>query len=532
MTKKKIRMISYLFIGSILLSPISILALTKSETIYTTLNKDGSTTKSQVVSHITNEEEQEIEDETKLKEILNIKGKETYTLDNNLLKWQALGKDIYYQGETNNTLPIQTKITYYLNNEEKTLEEIKGKEGHIEIKLDFDNQDKKQVKVNGIEEEIRTPFVVSIGTVLSNADNKNITINHGKVVDTGTRNIVIGLATPGLYESIGYSELQGMNSISISFDTTSFSLNSIYIVATPKLLEETDLEIFDKVTILNSNMEELKNGVNSLQSGAEQLLEGAKTVNIGEQELLNGIKNLSSAITQLESGTIEIKEGISKVNQILTGLLKTLEDKNLPASISSLQTLKETNENMMQGLIIESGKGSLESLQQYYGMNQLNSYQGQDNDSEKMLAKVCMEQYTLLSKNNEALTLMINSLTDLGNQIEMMKTYTNQISLLETGAVNLANGMSEVKLGIQKLEDGASKLANGTMSLQQGAATLSDGVKTLNETGIKKLTTYTSTITNYSNKLEALVELSKGYSGFTSNNANTTTFISMVKETK
>lgn len=532
MNKKKIRVISYLLIGNILLSPISILALTKTETIYSNLKENGEPTKTQVISKIKNNQEEELEDETELKELLNIQGKETYTLDGTSLKWQALGKDISYEGKTDKTLPMKTNIKYYLNEEELSYQEVKGKEGRIKVELNFENEEEHQVYVNGKQETVRMPFVVTIGTILSNKENKNISITNGKVVDTGTRNILIGLATPGLYESLGFEELKEGNKITVSFDTTNFSLPNIYIVATPKLIEEKDFQIFDEMTTLNNSMQELQKGVNRLEEGATQLQEGATTLNVGQKELQEGIKQISLVLEQMETGSLQLQEGTKKLNNTLTLLIQMLDAKDFPNKVLSLQTLKNTNEQIMQGLILQSGKSTLENLQQYYVGNNLKEYQGQDNDKEKMLAKVCMEQYMLLSKNNEALTITITSLQELGSKLQDMKAYINQVSQLEQGTTTLSNGLHDLKTGVDKLYQGATRLVNGTTSLEQGTITLKDGIHSLNETGIHKLTGYVSTMKNYSDKGKALVELSKNYKGFASNNSTNTTFISLVKETK
>ena len=54
----------------------------------------------------------------------------------------------------------------------------------------------------------------------------------------------------------------------------------------------------------------------------------------------------------------------------------------------------------------------------------------------------------------------------------------------------------------------------------------------MNQEGITPLHRYSSLIRNYSSKLEAMANLSKEYHGYASNNADTTTFIYMIKGVK
>ena len=251
--KKSQKLLNLTLITGLALSPLSVSALQKTETVYSNLNSDGTPYKTVVSSHLSWIDDGDIEDDSELKDILNINGEEEFTQKDNKLSWKSIGKDIFYQGKTEKQQPIKTEIKYFLNEEEKTPEEMLGKEGNVRIEFTFQNQLKNIVRVNGINTEIYTPFVTTVGTMIDGNNNKNIKITNGKVISTGTRNMIIGLASPGLYESIGLKELKDLNKITLNYETTSFSMNSIYIVSTPKLLEETDLKIFDQMDALYNN---------------------------------------------------------------------------------------------------------------------------------------------------------------------------------------------------------------------------------------------------------------------------------------
>ena len=203
---KKFKFISLTIITSLMLNPISALALTKDENVYTNLNYDGTVASKIVSNRITNNNKEDIEDETKLKEILNISGNEKYTSKEDKIVWQADGNDIIYQGTTDIDLPIETEIKYYLNDKETDIKDIVGKSGKIKITLNFKNKRINTVKINGKLEKLYTPFVVTVGTMLDVKDNKNISIDNGKTVNTGSRNMIVGIASPGLYDSINLDE--------------------------------------------------------------------------------------------------------------------------------------------------------------------------------------------------------------------------------------------------------------------------------------------------------------------------------------
>ena len=74
------KVISSILISSMLLTPVSTFALTKEEKIYANLNYDGKVEKTTVNNHLFNLEKGTITDDTELQKILNINGKEKYTL--------------------------------------------------------------------------------------------------------------------------------------------------------------------------------------------------------------------------------------------------------------------------------------------------------------------------------------------------------------------------------------------------------------------------------------------------------------------
>lgn len=251
-------------IAGLLLESFPVWALSKDETIYAKLDNNGQIEKVIVTEHLEGTNEGKTEDKTTLQNIMNISGNEKFTIENGKIIWESNGKDIYYQGTTQEELPISLNITYYLNGKESTIKDMLGKKGKVTIKLKYTNNDKHIVKVNGKNETLYTPFVVASTTILSNQNNKNITVTNGKVVTNGTTSVIVMISTPGLYESIGIDKLKGMDTAEITYDTNSFSLSSIYSVATPKLIESSDLDIFD-------NIDKIYSSINTLSSSSSKL---------------------------------------------------------------------------------------------------------------------------------------------------------------------------------------------------------------------------------------------------------------------
>ena len=75
--------------------------------------------------------------------------------------------------------------------------------------------------------------------ILSQDNFSNVKVTNGKVISDGSRNIVVGVALPGLSESIGLSDTEDLDDIDIpdyvevEADTTNFKLDMTAAVALP-----------------------------------------------------------------------------------------------------------------------------------------------------------------------------------------------------------------------------------------------------------------------------------------------------------
>lgn len=508
---------------SLVLSPVSVFASQKTESVYTKLDSNGQKQEITVTNHLYYNGEKILKDNTELKEILNINGEETYKQDKNTLYWNTKGEDILYQGKTDKKLPIEVNIKYYLNNKEVKPEDIKGKKGNIKIEFNYKNNQKNNVNVNGVNQTLYTPFVVSLGTTLDSKQNKNITVTNGKATQTGTRSMLVALASPGLYDSINYDSFKTLDNITIKYKTENFSLNDIYMVITPKLIDKEDFKVFDKMDTLYTSTQQLQESMNELQSGAKKLNKGAKNLSSGAEQISQNIKNVSNAINELNNGSTKIKQGLNKVLKALEKAQKSLSNTNESQKIEQLSYLKTQNQTAINSLIKKTGL-SYEQLESYYIDNNLKNYTG---DNEQLLAiKNAYELVYLLSQNNYAIDETITTLTQTSKQINTMLTS------LKTNLTKINNGSSSLNQGLTKLETGVNKLYNGSLTLTKGAKTLNQGAKTLsngmqkfNSQGINKLSKTAETLKNKKNIADELITLSNNYKGYASNNKDESTFI-------
>ena len=521
--------------GLTLLTPISTLALTKDETIYTNLDSTGKELKSSVSSHLYINTKGDVNDQSDLKNILNINGHEEYKKENNIFIWKAEGKDIFYTGDIEKENPIKVGITYYLNDEEKSLKDILGKSGNVKIKFDFKNN------LYDSESGLYTPFVVMVGTTLDNSNNRNVQISSGKVVSNGKDNILVGIAAPGLYESINLDEFKNLNNLTISFDTDKLDLKDFYLVATPKLLEDTDLSVFSKMDELVNSISVLQEKMNQIESGVKELEKGMGSIVNGSNELSNNLNLVVSSVGELENGAISLDEGVKQILNALYGAKQSLENKNVAGSLENLKLLKEQNTNTIN--VLSSTNESLKANYEMYHLDlteqEIVSNLTNMNIDENTISQLitCKKTYEgnnnlilLLSTNNNAIDSCISSLTEmLGSINTLIDSLSTNLTNVSNGLTSLTNGLNSLNYGVGQLYDGSNRLYNGTVEFQGGLSTLSNGISEFNNQGINRLANFSYTASNYSYKAKKLVELSKNYNGYGSNNATNTTFVYKIK---
>ncbi len=346
---KNNKMISKVISGTLLCSMVGytlpVFAYTKDETVYSKLDSNGDNYKTIVSTHIKNTENSDlINDLSDLLNIKNTSGDETYTQDGNKFVWNANKNDIYYQGESSKELPIECNVKYELDGKEVSANEIAGKSGKVKITLQYTNKEERIVDVNGKKVKMYVPFVVIAGTIIGNENARNIKVSSGKVVDDGSKTVVVGMAMPGLQESLGLSddEVEIPSNVEITMDATNFETSSIMSYVTPKVLEEDDLKVFDdldeiygKVNTLQSSMNQIQDGANTLKDGTTELATGANKLKNGTTELANGANTLKNGVTSAYNGAQTISSEVAKSTQSLKN------DKTEALDDATLESIKK-----------------------------------------------------------------------------------------------------------------------------------------------------------------------------------------------
>ena len=284
----------------------------KEETVYVQASPAGETQEIIVSDWLKNTDgETSLSDKSDLSDIKNVKGDETFSQDGDKITWDANGNDIYYQGTSTKDLPVSLKVTYYLDGQEISPEDLAGKSGHVKMVYQYTNHMKQG--------EIYTPFVLFTGMVLPGDNFSNVKVDNGKTISDGDKNIVIGVGLPGLEDSLKIKknksdilddldiDLDIPDSFEVEADVTDFSLSMSMTVATPLSLDDLELDDID-------DEDDLKDKIDEIADAATQLVDGTSDLADGVQELKDGCGDLLDGIDQLDDGAGDLNNGVQTLN--------------------------------------------------------------------------------------------------------------------------------------------------------------------------------------------------------------------------
>ncbi len=524
---KKLGTISVLCLSLFTTVPVN--ALTKNETVYSKIDTNGNVIKTTVTDKLINDNKLDtITDLTDLNKIINLSNNNTFNKDNNQITWNTSGNNLTYQGTSNKELPISINISYKLDGNYITVDDLLGKSGHVDITLKYTNNERNLVYVNGTNTYLYTPFIVTMGTIIKDTDATNLKITNGKIINNGLSNILVGISAPGLYESLNMYELKDLDTITISYDTTSFNLPTIYNVATSKLLEDNDLSIFNKLNTLTSASTSLKENIDALTEGSNKLLESSITLNNGTSQIYQNLSYVNQKLKEINEGAINLDNGLNDIINTLNKVKESLNNSSNDESIGKLKLLIDTDLNTANNL--KAMNDTLKANYEEYNLKNITYKEAITADPTMNLynLKLAYENnyennnqlITLLNSNASALTETLTTLNNIDTEISnMLSTLTTYLEKAHDGSTELANGTTALSTGVNTLTTKVEELYNGTTALSEGINTLNTGITAYNEEGITPLSnTINNNLSGNINKIKKLADLGNNYQTFTMKN--------------
>ena len=330
-----------------------------------------------------------IKDKTVLSDIQNISGEETFTQESDgTIVWKNNGKDINYIGTLDAELPLTMKVSYYINDQEVTPEELAGKTGHVKVLYSFENHEEVDVTVDGKKYSTYVPLLAVTTICLPMDGFNNVeSLDGGLIVkEFGDKYFLLGVSVPGTSQSLNLSLLgldqyiQFPESFGFTADVNSFEMPSSVTCVTPHVVDQLDLSFLDTSNGVENKIDELVTATEQLMDGSDQVANGSDQLSAGISQFMSafrtGMKKLSDGSIQLDNQLYDLEskknalkgqagELISQLDAILVQLDSiVLPDVNsifTPELTTAQEKLKEDAANLIQAL--EAMKTQLEELQ-------------------------------------------------------------------------------------------------------------------------------------------------------------------------
>lgn len=534
------KLVASIMVGSLIIStiPVPVLALCKDETVTSKLNYDGSIKKTQIDERLVNDSKLDtIEDYSMLEDIMNINSDAKFNRNGNELLWYADGKDIFYRGNTSKDLPIAVEVTYRLDGKEYSVEEMLGKSGRVSIELKFINRDKHYVNVGGKIATLYTPFTVAVRTILNDSANSNVKVSNGKIVNNGNKTLVMGFAAPGLKESLQSDEIDNMDKVVISYETEKFELASIYTVATPKLIDSSDLKMLEKLDSLYSGVDALKSNMATISVGSLNLKSGSNELKSKLAESIDGLAK--------DSGDTLSEDQLDRIKKQAVGGVKSTFTPQFKQSLAdNAWNQVKSNLNPSDPKVSEIVSSSVTTAVTRDVQNEIQNYLGTlatygINFDPSVCSAPTVDQVPIClalqsiesSATSAAKDASISTAAKVSNYVAESVSKSVAVSVAEatseTVAENVAgniatNVANQVKsASVDSIRDALNVLYSGVEKLDDGIGSLSSGITQFQNEGINKLyDTVNGQVKNTTDRINALVKLGNDYQTFDSKSKN------------
>lgn len=233
----------------------------------------------------------------------------------------------------------------------------------------------------------------------------------------------------------------------------------------------------------------LKEGVTDARTGASQLADGTGTLSEKSAQLDSGAQQLATGVQQLDTGLKEAKKGASQLDQGLTSLGgATVQLGNgaqqISAGVDQVVTMANQATNAQEQVVapLVTASAQLRALGVPAAVELANQFDA-----------------TIAAVNSQGLGPQSTTASDLKRLQEGARTLAYQLgdpnseyrlgmTAADSGASELASGLTQLSegsgklvVGTQTLNDGTTKLVEGSQQLSVGASALRDGLVQLDE---------------------------------------------------
>ena len=399
----------------------------------------------------------EITDRTRLTDIQNVNGNESFALDGETLTWQAQGKDITYQGTSSEALPVTPVVTLRLDGEEISAGALAEKTGRAEITVTYAQPE-------------AVPHLAATVLLLPEEGVSGLAMENASVISLSGRRAVIGWAVPGADAALNLPA-----SFTISFDADHVKLGWMMTFASVDPIDLACREIGSRIGFdLRAEMDEAASVLSALEKGEALPETAGKTKELSAKitELNSGLDTLNTGAQTLSAGAAALSTGLETISGNSAAL-------NTGADAIQTAILNTANEQIKASGLAEAGLSMPELTAE--------NYQG--------VLGTAIGQLELLGAVSEQAKAGAESLKALKEQLTQVDTFVQGVHAYTSGVDQAASGAKELAAGAAALHDeGTDTLRTAILGEEKQAADallpllqdqLATAVRVFEETGAR-----------------------------------------------
>lgn len=431
----------------------------KQEVVYASLNNAGGMNSVYVVNVLKAAAGQTVQDFGTYDQVVNLTDTSTINQlsDSVILTMPesetASDTEFSYQGSVPNAqIPWNISITYLLDGQEISAEDLAGKTGSLELRIET-------AQNQSVDPRYYENYLMQITCTLPMKNATNVKTDQGSIALSGSDVTVSFMVMP-----------DADGNVSLSADVTNFEMSGISFAAIPFSMALD----FPDTDSLVSQFDALIDGTEQLHSGAQDLAAGVSSVDAATKQAATGAANLATGATQMTQGLQQYQQGL---RDSAAAAQDSVSEEDIAAARQNYEAalgeyaaaftvaygqVMAENPQMTQQEALQAAAQQLAGSSQEQAMN-------------AALQSLLTVVSTQIASQGaaEALTGAADGLGSVDDASSLLGGSAS----LGTGAQELANGLDQLAGGTGELASGVGSLTEGTQALAQETQGIPDKVQ-------------------------------------------------------
>lgn len=419
----------------------------KQEVVYASLNNAGGMNSVYVVNVLKAAAGQAVQDFGTYDQVVNLTDTSTINQlsDSVILTMPesetASDTEFSYQGSVPNAqIPWNISITYLMDGQEISAEDLAGKTGSLKLRIET-------AQNQSVDPRYYENYLMQITCTLPMENATNVKTDQGSIALSGSDVTVSFMVMP-----------DADGNVSLSADVTNFEMSGISFAAIPFSMALD----FPDTDSLVSQFDALIDGTEQLHSGAQDLVAGVSSVDAATKQAATGAANLATGATRMTQGLQQYQQG--------------LRDSAAAAQDSvSEEDIADARQNY-EAALGEYAAAFTVAYEQVMAKNPEMTQQEALQAAAQQLAGSFQEQ-AMNAALQSLLTVVSTQIASQG-AVEALTGAADGLGSVDDVS-SLLGGSASLGTGAQELASGLDQLAGGTGELASGVGSLTEGTQAL-----------------------------------------------------